>query len=120
MVDYAFYIEKYGGCDVPEREFHRFAREASAELARYSRIYTVTAPEGCPDAQGKAECAMIEVLFGMEQQMIAAQVQSVSIGSVSSSKAASAVLDFSPKAQAAQMYRAACRYLDISRYAGGA
>ena len=43
MVEFAFYRDVYGGDSVPEGEFRSYARDASAQLDRYKRIYAVTA-----------------------------------------------------------------------------
>lgn len=46
MVRYEFYTEIYRGDSVPKAEFAALARDAAAQLARYKRIYVVSAPAG--------------------------------------------------------------------------
>ena len=46
MADYAFYTETYLGGSIPEADFPRLAKRAGEQLAKYKRLYTVTAPEG--------------------------------------------------------------------------
>lgn len=120
MVEYAFYIDKYHGGSIPEAEWPFYEGKAAAQLRQYKRIYTVTVPEGSPDAESMAVCAMAEALYGFD--LIAngeAGVQSASIGSVSTSYGnAAAAVDVSPKGQAKELYRLACLYLDIYRGVG--
>lgn len=109
MADYAFYTTVYLGGSIPEADFHRLAMRAGEQLARYKRLYTVTAPE--VDSEDMAVCAMADALYYFET--VQNTPQSASVGSVSSSRGAS--VDVSPKAQAAELYRCATLYLDIYR-----
>lgn len=109
MADYAFYTETYLGGSIPEADFPRLAKRAGEQLARYKRIYTVTAPE--TDSEDMAVCAMADAMYYFETAQNAPQ--SASIGSVSSSRGSAA--DVSPRAQAAELYRCARLYLDIYR-----
>lgn len=111
MADYAFYTTTYLGASIPEAEFPRLAKRAEEQLARYRRSYRVTAPH--TDSADLAACAMADALYYFET--VTNTPQSASIGSVSSSQGA---VDASPKAQAAELYRCACLYLDICRGVG--
>ena len=111
MVDYPFYSDTYRGDSIPESEFSRLAKRAEAQLAKYKRIYTVTAPEA--DSEELALCAMADAIYYFETA--AGEATSSSIGSVSSSSAA---VDGSPKAQSRELYRCAVLYLDIYRGCG--
>lgn len=119
MVKYTFYKKKYQGGSIPKEEWTGCERRAAAQLARYKRIYTVSSPEGVPDAEKLAICAMAEALYSFD--LIAngegGPVQSASIGSVSVSYGgvSGAAIDISAKGQAKELYRCACLYLDIYR-----
>lgn len=116
MVDYPFYVDRYcGGGAIPFEEFARIAARAQAQLDRYKRIYTVTAPDA--DSEGMAVCAMADALYYYETAQSGELVTSASIGSVSSNRQAPQI-DLSPKAQSAELYRCACLYLDICRGCG--
>lgn len=119
MVNYSFYTGKYMGGSISQEEWPGYERRAAAQLARYKRIYTVTSPEGVPDAEELAICAMAEALYSFD--LIAngegGPVQSASIGSVSASYGglSGTAIDISAKGQAGELYRCACLYLDIYR-----
>lgn len=113
MVTFDFYREIYGGDSVPENEFTAFARDASAQMERYKRIYTVT-PTG-ENSEQMALCAMIDALYYFAWAQSGGAAASVSVGSVSSSRSQGAQPDLSPKAQSLELYRCACLYLDIYR-----
>lgn len=120
MVEFAFYTGTYGGSSISEADFPLYATRAQDQLNRYKRIYTVTAPEESSEAM--AVCAMAEALayFTAAQNGTGGAVASASIGSVSVSYgSAAAAVDLSPKGQAQELYRCACRYLDIYRGVGG-
>lgn len=112
MADYAFYTGTYLGGSIPEADFLRLAKRAGEQLARYKRIYTVTAPEA--DSEDMATCAMADALYYYELAQNGGLVTSSSIGSVSSSQQIQGV-DISQKAQSRELYRCACLYLDIYR-----
>lgn len=118
MVEYSFYRDTYGGDSVPEAEFRALARDAAAQLARYKRIYRVSAPARPEDSEQMAMCAMIDALYFFQAAQAGGAAASVSVGSVSSSMAQGAQPDLSPKAQAAELYRCARLYLDIERGCG--
>lgn len=116
MPDYSFYITEYMGDSIPEDQFNRLVKRANDQLARYKRMYTVTAPE--ETSEGCAVCAMADALYYFEcAQSGDAAVSSASIGSVSVSYGASNA-DLSPRAQEAEIFRCACLYLDIYRGCG--
>lgn len=120
MVSYEFYKSAYLGGSIPEAEFPRLAKRAGEQLARYKRIYTVTAPAA--DSEDMAVCAMAEALYGFE--LIAngegGAVQSASIGSVSVGygSGGSQAVDLTPAGQAKELYRCASLYLEIYRGVG--
>ena len=122
MVSYEFYKFTYRGGSLSVEDWPRYAARAADQLARYKRIYTVTAPEGKADAENMAVCAMAEALYSFD--LIAngegGPVQSASIGSVSTSygSAGGSAIDASPKGQAKELYRCASLYLDIYRGVG--
>lgn len=119
MVDFNFYTGAYGGSSIPAEDFPLFATRSQDQLNRYKRIYTVTAPEEHSEAM--AVCAMAEALayFTAAQNGTGGAVASASIGSVSVSYgSAAAAVDLSPKGQEKELYRCACRYLDIYRGVG--
>lgn len=123
MPDYTFYRDAYLGDAIPPEAWPACAERASEQLARYKRIYTVTVPAGTPDGAERAVCAMAEALYGFDLLLNGegGPVQSAAIGSVSVTYggAAAQSLDLSPRGQARELYRCACRYLDIFRGVGG-
>ena len=122
MAEYSFYTGAYNGNAISETDWPRYEARAAAQLARYKRIYTVTAPGDSPDAESMAVCAMAEQLQGFD--LIAngegGAIQSASIGSVSTSYGGSGAdaVDVTPSGQAKALYRTACLYLDIYRGVG--
>lgn len=118
--DWDFYLNTYHGSAIQPGEWIAYEGQAAAHLARYKRIYTVTAPG--PDSEAMAVCAMAEALQGFD--LLASgeggPVQSASIGSVSTSygSSASQSIDLSPKGQARELYRCASLFLDIYRGVG--
>lgn len=115
MVDYGFYMNSYRGSSIPAESWTEYEARAEAQISRYKRIYTVKAPE--EHSEAFAVCAMADVLYGFD--LIAngegGAVSSASIGSVSVSYGNGDSVDISPKAQARDLYRCACLYLDIYR-----
>ena len=122
-IPYEVYLNTYHGNYVPSEEWSAYAARGAEHLARYKRKYIVTVPEDQPDGEAMAVCAMAEALYGFD--LLAGgeggPVQAASIGSVSVSYAGAAaqMADLSPKGQAQELYRCACRYLDIYRGVGG-
>ena len=113
MVEFAFYRDVYGGDSVQEGEFRAYARDASAHLERYKRIYRVT--DTAENSEQMALCAMIDALYYFDWARNGGAAASVSVGSVSSSRAQGAQPDLSPAAQNRELYRCAQLYLDICR-----
>ena len=115
MVGYDFYINDYRGSTISCEDWTSCEARARARLARYKRLYTVTAPEESSEAM--AVCAMAEAINGFD--LIAngegGAVSSASIGSVSVGYGNGNSVDISPKAQARDLYRCACLYLNIYR-----
>ena len=115
MVDYGFYMNSYRGSSIPPESWLEYEARAATQLSRYKRIYTVKAPE--ENSEAFAVCAMAEAMHSFD--LIASgeggAVQSASIGSVSVSYGSGNSVDISPKAQARELYRCACLYLDIYR-----
>ena len=115
MVEYGFYKDTYHGGSIPETEWPVYEARAATQLAQYKRIYTVTVPEDSSDAENMAVCAMADAMFSFDLVLNGdGGVSSASIGGVSTSYTA-AVVDVSPKAQAAELYRCAQSYLEIYR-----
>ena len=115
---YDFYTAVYFGGSIPFDEWASYAMRAEAQLARYKRVYKVTAPD--EESEQKAVCAMAEALYSFD--LIAngegGAVQSASVGSVSTSYGSQQAVDISPAAQSRELYRCACLYLDIYRGCG--
>lgn len=118
MVDYGFYRETYGGTSLSQEEWQIFGRRAGEQLARYKRVYSVTAPES--DSEGLAVCAMADALayFCAAQNGSGGAVSSASVGSVSVSYGGGQAVDISPRAQERELLRCARLYLDIYRGVG--
>lgn len=119
MVDYDFYVNVYRGCSVSCEDWFMLERRASEQLARYKRIYNVTAPE--KDSERLAVCAMMDAMayFIAAQNGSGGAVSSASIGSVSVSYAGAAnAVDLSPKGQERELLRCARQYLKIYRGVG--
>ena len=118
MVDYEFYIGAYHGGAISAEEWTAAEREASATLARYKRMYTITAPT--PEAESMAVCAMAEALV-FNARAEAGQggaVSSASIGSVSVSYAGASSVDMTYKGKEKRVYKAMALYLDVYRGVG--
>ena len=118
MVQHEFYRQAYHGNAISAEEWSLFEARAAEQLARYKRIYTVTAPEEHSEAM--AICAMADALayFAAAQNGAGGAVASASVGSVSVSYAGTSGVDISPKAQARELYRCAGQYLEIYRGVG--
>ena len=114
MVGYDIYVNDYFGSSIPEQEYQFYVARAQDQLDYYKRVYTVEAPSA--NAESLAVCAMADVLYSIAAaQNGAGAVSSASIGSVSVSYGGTSSMDLSRKAQARELYEAACRYLDIYR-----
>lgn len=116
MVDYYFYTGTYHGGSISADEWPAAEQEASAQLAKYKRIYTITAPENDPDAEKMAICAMAEsIVFNAKVEAGQALISSASIGSVSVSYSGMNSVDLSERAKANRIYNACVLYLDVYR-----
>lgn len=116
MVKFCFYVEVYKGVSISPEEWPLFEARATEQLARYKRIYTVTAPE--ENSEAMAVCAMADALayFTAAQNGAGGVVSSTSIGSISVSYgSAQNAVDLSAKGQARELLRCAKMYLDIYR-----
>ena len=114
MVEHEFYILKYHGASISSPdEWYTYESRAAAKLARYKRIYTVSAPD--ENAEAMAICAMADAFYGFDSVANGGNIQSASIGSVSASYGSTPSIDISQKGQAKELYRCACLYLDIYR-----
>ena len=114
MVEHEFYILKYHGASISTNdEWYTYESRAAAQLERYKRIYTVSAPD--ENAEAMAVCAMADAFYAFDSVANGGNVQSASIGSVSASYGSTPSIDISPKGQAKELYRCACLYLDIYR-----
>lgn len=122
MTDYDFYRNEYHSSAIPLEEWPFYSARAGEQLARYRRVYTVSVPEDQPDGEDRAVCAMAEALYGFDLLVSGegGPVQSASVGSVSVSYGGGGAqaVDLSPQGQARELYRCACRYLDICRGVG--
>ncbi len=118
MVDYGFYTDTYKGASIQAPDWDLFEKQATSQLAKYKRNFTVTAPEEHSEAM--AVCAMADALayFTAAQNGAAGAVNSASIGSVSVSYGGASGVDLSPKGQERELYRCACQHLDIYRGVG--
>ena len=117
-VDYAYYTDIYLGNAILEKAFPGMALRAAEVLRRYQRNYRIADTD--EDSLKNAVCAIADTMDYFEKaQSGNAAVQSVSIGSVSTSYGNNtAGLDISPRAMEKEMYRRACDYLHIYRGVG--
>lgn len=118
MVPYDFYKNTYLGSSVTAQEWPMLSARAQDKLNQYKRIYTVTPPG--ETLESMAVCAMVDALaYFVAAQNGTGAATSASIGSVSVSYGnAGNAVDVSPKAQERELYRCACRYLEIRRGVG--
>lgn len=108
MVSYSYYTTSYKGDSIPQAEWDSYEQRAEFRLARYKRIYHVTAPG--EHSEDNAICAMADVMYFYDSA--ANGYTSRTIGSVSSSNNN---VDLSEKAQNISVYRAALEHVDIYR-----
>lgn len=114
-MEYEFYTDSYLGDSIPKEEFPRLAQRARTQLERYKRDYQVTAP--APASENMALCAMADALYYFETAQSGGLVAASAVGSVSSTFRDPGQ-DLGPKAQARELYRCACLYLNIYRGCG--
>lgn len=115
MVLYSFYTDTFFGKSIPEDDWDELEKRAEDRLAKFKRLYTVTAPDN--NAEAMAVCAMADALYYFDAVNNGEIVNSSSIGSVSSSGGGVSI-DTTPAGQARELYRCAQEYLDIYRGAG--
>ena len=92
--------------------------EAMLQRAAAAKSAVATLSE---EKKNEALCAMADALayFTAAQNGTGGVISSASLGSVSVSYgSAAAAVDLSPKGQEKELYRCACRYLDIYRGVG--
>ena len=113
-VDFTFYRQVYGGTALGEDTFPEAAARAADVLRGYGRAYQVT---GSEEDKAKAICAMAEAIAYFDAaQNGEGGLRYAKVGTVSvSGKGIYSAIDISPKAQEQELYRTACRYLDIYR-----
>ena len=118
MIEFSFYTGTFQGCSILEYEWPTFEARAAEQLARYKRIYTVTAPE--EQAEALAVCAIADALayFVAAQNGTGGTVTGASVGSVSVSYGNQNAMDLSPRGQERELLRCAKQYLEIYRGVG--
>lgn len=111
---YGFYVETYGGSALSEAEFAEAVKRAAEQLALYERSFRVT---GDQVARKMAICAMADaIVYFQKAQNGEGGLRYAKVGTVSvSGKGIYSAVDISPQAQEKELYRTACRYLDIYR-----
>ena len=109
-----FYRETYGGSALSEAELGEAVKRAAEVLGQYERSFRVSGDEG---ARKMALCAMAEaIVYFQKAQNGEGGLRYAKVGTVSvSGKGIYSAVDISPKAQERELYRTACRYLDIYR-----
>ena len=109
-----FYRETYGGSALTEAELLEAVKRAEEQLAMYDRAYRVTGDE---IARKMAVCAMAEaIVYFQNAQNGEGGLRYAKVGTMSvSGKGIYSAVDISPQAQERELYRTACRYLDIYR-----
>ena len=109
-----FYYETYGGSALSEAELPEAVKRATEQLAQYDRAYRVIGDE---TARKMAICAMAEaIVYFQNAQNGEGGLRYAKVGTVSvSGKGIYSAVDISPQAQQRELYRCACRYLDIYR-----
>ena len=117
MVEYSFYTDTYLGGSIPETEWSAFEARAEEQLGRFKRRFTVTAPE--ENAESMAICAMADAISYFSAAVNGGLVAAASIGSVTTQRVSTSVVDISPKAQEKELLRCAALYLDIYRGVSG-
>ena len=111
---YRFYAEVYGGSSLTREELREAGKRAWEQLAVYERSYRVV---GDAVARKMAVCAMAEaIVYFQKAQNGEGGLRYAKVGTMSvSGKGIYTAVDISPQAQARELYRIACRYLDIYR-----
>ena len=111
---YDFYRNEYRGTAIEQGDVPELIRRAGDQLAMYRRFYRV---EGDETEAKMALCAMAEVIGYFDAaQNGEGGLRYAKVGTVSvSGKGIYSAVDISPQAQEKELYRTACRYLDIYR-----
>ena len=111
---YQFYVTTYGGTALSEAELREAAQRADEVLQGYERKYRVRGDEV---VRKLALCAMAEaIVYFQKAQNGEGGLRYAKVGTMSvSGKGIYSAIDISPKAQEQELYRTACRYLDIYR-----
>ena len=109
-----FYRETYGGSALSDAELQEAVKRADEVLGSYERKYRV---KGDEVVRKLALCAMAEaIVYFQKAQNGEGGLRYAKVGTVSvSGKGIYSAIDISPKAQEQELYRTACRYLDIYR-----
>ena len=109
-----FYREVYGGSALTGAELLEAVKRADEVLGEYERAFRVRGDEAM---RKLALCAMAEaIVYFQKAQNGEGGLRYAKVGSVSvSGKGIYSAVDISPKAQEWELYRIACRYLDIYR-----
>lgn len=117
-LDYQFYQAEYQGNAIPQEDFASLAARAEQWLDWLARHCQTSAPAGAdPDrSRAMAVCAVAEQLYRRRQAESGELWETVSVGSVSTSRSAQL-----PAATAGQwntaLLRAAGQYLEVCRAA---
>ena len=112
MTDFEFYRGPFGGEELSETEFARFAKKARAVLEGYKRDYRLEPVQ--PDADQMALCQMTEVLCWFDGVKNGEGPSAVSLGSLSVRPSAK-LPEAGPRELSKELYRAAGLYFDIFR-----
>ena len=109
-----FYRETYGGSALTDGELPEAAQRAREVLEEFERNFRV---KGDEIARKMAICAMAEaIVYFQKAQNGEGGLRYAKVGTMSvSGKGIYSAIDISPQAQERELYRAACRYLDIYR-----
>lgn len=111
---YGFYRDTYRGTALTAEEFPEALSRATEQLESYERAYRVTGEE---NARKLALCALADaIVYFQNAQSGEGGLRYAKVGTMSvSGKGIYSAVDISPKAQERELYRIACRYLDIYR-----
>ncbi len=109
-MDFEFYSQKYKGT-LTQPDFERLLPKAEACMKWYKRTYTVRGDE---ERENSALSAFCDILAAREREEEMAGVNSVSVGSVSTSYAAvdRRTVD---KRTGGKLYRTLCLYMEVYR-----
>ena len=124
-IPYEFYTGVYLGDRLGADAWPAAEARARAEYARLNRIYTLIAPtdpglDASPEEQahyavGLAICAIADELAAWADADRDGIAESVTVGSVRTTRAAATLPDCSPAARGAALLRCCRRYLNLYR-----